>query len=264
MTTTTEAKSAVVTGAAGGVGACFARQLAKRGYHLLLVDRRKEPIEKLCDELTAQHDLRIESCEVDLTNEEAVETLAERMVRMSDLELLVNNAGFGIQDNFADVDVEPLLNMIRLHTMTPARLIRAVLPGMIERDCGAIINLGSLGAWAPGVGYAQYAATKSYLITLSEALHQELRGTNVCVQALCPGFVKTEFHGTDEMHGFEAKQVPKRLWMSPDEVVTCSLDSLPKRRAVVIPGWRNRLLGWAMRAPIARPIVNAVMRQNQK
>jgi short-subunit dehydrogenase len=150
--------------------------------------------------------------------------------------------------------------MIRVHVMTPACLTRAVLPGMLERNRGDIVNVSSLGAWMPAAGYVQYASTKAYLVTFSQALREELRGTGVRIQVLCPGFVESGFHDTQAMAGFDKGVVPAKFWNSPEQVVDCSLTSLARNRLVAIPGWRNRLLSCAMRMIVLRPIVGPVTR----
>ena len=147
-----------------------------------------------------------------------------------------------------------------LHVTAPMQLTRAVLPGMIERDRGNIINVSSLGAWLPS-GDAQYAATKSYLLVLSESLHDELAGTNVRVQALCPSFVDTGFHMTEEMKRFPKNSIPKRFWMKTEDVVDCSLKRLQQNRAVVVPGWRNRIFCFALRQPMISPLIRRIVRK---
>jgi short-subunit dehydrogenase len=126
---------------------------------------------------------------------------------------------------------------------------------MIQRDQGAIINVSSLGAWSYTAGNVQYASTKTYLAVFSQALAEELGGTSVRVQALCPGFVRTDFHDAAGMRGFDLRQVPARLWMSADDVVECSLRRLSGRKVIVFPGLRNRILGRLMQMPLFQPFV---------
>ena len=255
MTKATESKLAVVTGAAAGLGACFATKLAQRGFNLLLVDRRDEPLRQICASLTDRYRTSAEPCSADLSKPAEVESLAQRIGRMPEVELLVNNAGFGTTDYFVDIEASQHVDMIHVHVLTPMLLTRAVLPGMIERDRGAIINVSSLAAWSYSAGNVHYAATKTYLAVLSQSLQDELHGTNVTVQALCPGFVRTEFHAADGMKGFDMQGVPRRLWMSAEDVVECSLKKLGGRQVIVFPGLRYRFLGRLMQLPHFQPFV---------
>ena len=165
-----------------------------------------------------------------------MERVAEFIRELAGLELLVNNAGFGTMGRFADGEVQPQTDMNRVHVLAAVRLARAVLPGMIERDCGGIINVSSMGAWLACAGNVQYAATKAYLNTFSEGLQDELRHTRVRVQALCPGFTLTGFHDAAPMGPFDRADIPKSLWMSAEDVVDFSLKMLGKNRVIVVPG----------------------------
>ena len=260
MTENGKSRSALITGASSGIGAAFARKLAERGFDLVLVARRKERLEQLCDELMTAHAIRADVHVADLADAEAAESLADRVAEIADLELLINNAGFGTMGHFADADIGRQLDMIRVHVLAAVRLSRAVLPGMIRRGSGGIINVSSIGAWLPCAGNVQYAATKTYLNTFSEGLQDELRGTGVRVQSLCPGFTYTQFHDADGMREFDRSQVAQRLWMSADDVVDYSLKKLAGRRTIVIPGWKNRVLARILRTPILQPIVRAAGR----
>lgn len=259
----TPIKTAAVTGAAGGLGSCFAKKLAERGYHLILIDRNEDKLKQLCEDLATQHNIVAAPAVVDLTDDESVETLARHLANTATLELLVNNAGFGVAKYFVDADVERHLDMIRVHVMAAVRLTHAVLPGMIERDSGAVINVSSLNAWSPCAGVVSYSSTKAYVTVFGQALYDELRDTNVRIQTLCPGFVRTEFHDTNDMKGFDPQQLPAWMWMMPDDVVEYSLKNLARRKAIVIPGWTNRLMGRCMRMPLFQPLVRAVVRQDR-
>jgi short-subunit dehydrogenase len=252
--------TAVITGASSGIGAAFARKLAADGFDLILVARRRERLQQIGDELAAAHAIRADVHAADLTDAAAVEQLAERVAGTSDLALLVNNAGFGTMGYFAGADTKRQLDMIRVHVLATVRLSRAVLPGMIQRGSGGVINVSSIGAWLPCAGNVQYAATKTYLNSFSVGLRDELRGTGVHIQALCPGFTYTEFHDTGEMHEFDRGQVARSLWMSAEAVVDYSLRKLAGRRTIVIPGWKNRVLAWIMRRPVLQPFVRAAGR----
>lgn len=256
MMPASEGGIAVVTGAAGGLGSSFAHQLAQRGYRLLLVDRRQKPLDQVCEAIFARHGVEAEPCAVDLCRREEVESLARRLEGTADLELLVNNAGFGCVDHFVDTDAGRLVDMALVHVVTPVILTRAALPGMIDRNRGAIINVSSVSAWLLSAGNVQYGSTKCCLAAFSIALHQELRGTNVRVQALCPGFIRTEFHAAESMKGFHLRCAPAaRWWMSADEVANCSLRRLSSKQVIVIPGVGYRIVGRLAQMPMLQPLL---------
>jgi short-subunit dehydrogenase len=250
---------AVVTGAAGGLGLAFANQLAERGYRLLLIDRRQAQLEEVCAAIADKYDTSAEPYPIDLCNRQEVEALAQRLAQ-SDVELLVNNAGFGTVDYFVDTDTSFLVGIAEIHVIAPTILTRAVLPSMVERNRGHVINVSSMGAWFHSAGNVQYGATKSYLAVFSESLQQELRGTGVRIQALCPGFVRTEFHSGEKMKAFHQRKTAASMWMSPDEVVTCSLRRLNGRQVIVIPGFRFRILGRLARMPFLQPLLQWITR----
>ena len=263
-TVTTQEKTAAITGAAGGLGVCFAEQLAQRGYHLILADRRETELTRICESLKTKYHVAAEPWVVDLTDDNSVTTLVQKLVDTSRLEMLVNNAGFGLASYFMDADVERHLDMIRVHVLAVIRLTHAVLPAMIARRQGAVINVSSLNAWMPFAGVVSYASTKAHIAVFVEALHDELRGTNVRVQALCTGFVRTGFHDTHDMGGFDARQVPTWMWMKPEDVVDCSLKKLASGRAIVVPGLVNRLSSAVVRLPIFQPLVRVFVRQDRE
>jgi short-subunit dehydrogenase len=251
---------AVVTGAAGGLGSSFANKLAERGYRLLLVDRRQAPLERLCESIAARHGDCAEPYAIDLCNREELERLATRLAQTADMALLVNNAGFGSVDYFVDTDANYLVSQVDVHIAAPTMLTRAVLPGMIERNSGAIINVSSVGAWVPAAGNAQYGSTKGYLAMISLALQQELLGTNVHVHALCPAFVRdTGFHAAENMQKFK-ERAPAHMWLSPDEVVECALRSLGGKQVIVVPGFKIRILARFAQMPVLRPLLQWITR----
>ncbi len=155
------------------------------------------------------------------------------------LELLVNNAGFGTTGPFATLDPDREEAEIRLNVIALVRLTRAALPGMIARGRGAIINVSSLAAFVPGPYDAAYGATKAFVNSFTEALHEEIRDTGVRVQALCPGFTHTEFQ---QRAGIDVSRLPAWVWMTPEAVVDASLSALQRGQVVCVPGLVNRLL----------------------
>jgi short-subunit dehydrogenase len=252
---------AVVTGAAGGLGAAFARQLAERGYRLLLVDRRQAQLADVCQSITAQHRVSAEPYALDLCNREEVLRLGQRLAQEPDLTLLVNNAGFGSVDYFADTELSYLMGEVDVHIAAPTILTRSVLPGMLARNNGGIINVSSIGAFIPSAGNAQYGSTKSYLAMVSMCLAEELRGTNVHVHALCPGFVRTEFHEAESNKVFKQQCAPPaHMWLLPDFVVSYALRKLGGRRVLIVPGLKYRIMARFAQMPLLRRLMQWISR----
>ena len=223
---------ALITGASAGLGVDFARQLSAKGHRLVLVARRLDRLEALAAELG-----NARAVECDLSEAGAAATLmADLAAHGEHIDLLVNNAGFGLTGRFAELDGARLRQMIDLNCGALTELAHAVLPGMIERKTGAILNVASTAAFQPGPGMAVYFATKAYVLSLSEALHEEVRGYGVTVTALCPGPTATEF---GDVAGFGGNPLIDQLSSGSAEVVKAGISALEKRRAVVIPGIIN-------------------------
>lgn len=232
--------TALVTGATAGIGSEFCRQLAARGYDLILVARDAERLRALAEELERGHGISAQVLPADLARDDAVDRVATRISETPDLSLLVNNAGFGTTGFLVSAPAGQQEQMLRLHVLAPMRLTRAALPGLIARRSGGIINVSSIASFFYGAGTVNYSATKAYLTTFSEGLGAELTGTGVRVQALCPGFTRTEFH---QRMGPSAGDRPRFLWMSAGSVVGASLRQFERGGAVVcIPGLRYKVL----------------------
>ena len=232
-------KKALVTGASSGLGAAFAEALARRGYDVVVVARRRERLEALAEKLRGQYDVAVQVLVADLTSTADLQSVESRMAGDAALTLLVNNAGFGTTGRFAELDPDRDEAEIRLNVVALSRLTRAALPGMIARGAGSIINVSSVSAMLPGPYHATYGATKAFVNSFTEALHEELRGTGVRVQALCPGFTRTEFQ---DRAGVTARSVPAFAWMSPEYVVERSLAALERGTLVCVPGPVYKLL----------------------
>lgn len=232
---------ALITGASSGIGAAYARQLARAGYDLILTARRRERLEALAESLRAEHGLMVEVLPADLSVSEDVARVAARIAGLPALDFLINNAGFGRTGPFASSDVAGQLDMVRVHVEATLRLTRAALPGMIARERGAIVNVASVMAFYPLPGSATYAATKSALKVFTQGLHQELQGTGVRVQALCPGLTHTEFHTAADM---ETSRIPELAWLSAEKVVAHSLRDLAADAVVSVPGLGYAALTW--------------------
>jgi len=242
---------ALITGASSGIGAAFARQLAARGYDLILVARRSERLAQLAAELEEQHAISAQTLVADLSTADGVARVVDRVAGLEALDMLVNNAGFGIVGKFAEDDLARHMDMIHVHVIASVHLCRAALPAMIARRRGSIINVSSISAFVP-VGNVTYTSTKAYLVAFSEALQVELAGAGVRVQALCPGFTYTEFHDTPALAGkFDRSRFPRMMWMPAEKVAAKSLKALERGRVVYIPGLGNRLLVAAARSRMA-------------
>jgi len=252
---------ALVTGASAGIGEAFARALAERHHDLVLVARRRDRLDALAKELAERHRVEASVEVADLSEDADLGRLAE-LVAADPPDLLVNNAGFGTLGRFAELEPERELEEIRLNVIALVRLTRAALPGMLGRGRGGIINVSSLAGESPGPYTATYSATKAYVTCFSESLHEEVRGTGVVVQALLPGFTRTEFQ---EVAGVDPGIVPGFAWMSPEQVALASLAALERGDAVCIPGVGNRLLGGITAvAPrgFARRVLGSLQRRN--
>jgi len=253
---------AVVTGASRGIGAEYAKALAAKGYDLLLVARDHSRLDDLASELIAGHAVEVQTEVMDLTVPDAAQRLyvASRQ-RRAHVDLLVNNAGFGAFGPFIEVPMPRIQEMLRLHVNTIAESMRLFLPGMVERSRGAMINVASTAGFFSLPFMAEYAATKTFLITLSLALAEEVRPFGVRIQACCPGSTETDFHQTS---GFRANNP-----LGSDtavQVVAASLAALNRGPVVLTIGWRGRLVRWLTRfipATLLTRLAGKWLRQRQ-
>jgi len=236
--------TACITGASSGIGEVFARRLAGQGYNLLLHGRRKERLEPLCLELQQRHGIRAEYILADFSYPEGIRNVEDRLRGVADLEILVNNAGFGSRKSFTRDTIAPQETMIHTHVHATVRLTHAALPGMLERNKGTIINVSSVAGFLVGPNSATYCATKAYITSFTESLHLELSGTGIRFQALCPGFTRSDFHAR---LGFDTSGEFFRNFMSAEEVVDTSLRSLKGKRVICVPGIRYKIVVIASR-----------------
>jgi short-subunit dehydrogenase len=232
-------RRAVVTGASTGLGAAFATALAREGYDLVIVARSRDRLEALAEHLHQRYASTVEVCVADLTHPAELSMVEKRVAEDAGLTLLVNNAGFGTTGRFATLDPGREEEEIRLNIVALSRLTRAALPAMIARRHGGIINVSSIAAFLPGPYDATYGATKAFVNSFTEALHEELRGTGVRVQTLCPGFTRTEFQ---QRAGVDTTRVPSFVWMTAEFVVEASLAALQRGTVVCVPGLGYKLL----------------------
>jgi uncharacterized protein len=247
MITTSTSKHALITGATAGIGRELARVFAAEGWSLVLVARRSEVLAEVGAELKANHGIGTTVITGDLGTRAGVDAVV-RAVEGKGLAIdaLVNNAGHGLAGPFAELDADKQLGMIDLNVTGLTALTRAFLPGMIERRRGAILNVASTAGFQPGPFMAVYYATKAYVLSFSEALSEELRGTGVTVTALCPGYTETEFAARASEH-----QRP-RLFSGPmgtgdaRQVAEFGYRAMQRGRRIAIPGWINKLGAWSV------------------
>ena len=224
----------LITGASAGLGVKFARQLAARGSRLVLVARRKERLQALAEELG-----NARAVALDLTQAGAAGQVMNDLASHGEhVDLLINNAGFGFTGPVAEIASEKQRDMVTLNCTLLTELAQAVLPGMIERGRGGILNVASTAAFQAAPRFAVYAATKAYVLSFTEALHEEVRGQGVHVSCLCPGPTATEFF---DAAGMKPDGAFKSLMMQADEVVRIGLAGLDRNEAVVVAGAMNKV-----------------------
>jgi short-subunit dehydrogenase len=247
---------ALVTGASSGIGAEFARQLAGRGMHLVLTARRRELLEELAAELHTKHATKCEVIACDLSDPAGPPQLVAEIARRGVVvELLVNNAGFGVVGEVEDANIDRLQELIRLNISAAVTLTYSFLPGMLQRRHGAIINLSSLSAFQPVAYMSVYAASKAFALHFSEALSVEVKDRGVAVLAVCPGVTRTPFFDIAGASGW----LQKHASHSPERVVRSALDVLGRRQVIVI-GWKNYLLTLMVRIATRARVVKESMR----
>jgi uncharacterized protein len=245
------ARTALVTGASGGIGLEIARCLARDGYDLVLVARSGDKLQALADELGGARVLA-----ADLSDPGAAAKVA---AEVPSVDVLVNNAGVGDFGPFVDADLDRVLAMLQLNVVALTQLTRIYLPAMVERRSGRVLNVASTAAFQPGPLMAVYYATKAYVLSFSEALAEELRGTGVTVTALCPGPTRSGFQAAAEME--ESRLVRGRKLPSSQQVAEAGVRAMHRGRAIVIPGVGNKLLAQSVRfgpRALVRRIVKAL------
>lgn len=237
-------RTCIVTGASSGIGVELARQLAQRGHGVTLVARRESKLRDLADELADRHGIRAEVAAADLTDEASrtalVATISDRGLNP---DVLVNNAGLSTMGPVHKSDPAREVAMLRTDVEAVAHLCSLFVPGMVARGRGTVLNVASTAAFQPIPGQAGYAASKAFVLSYSQAMGQELKGTGVSVTTLCPGPVETGFAEAAGL-GDEAAEgaMPKIMWVSAEDVAKAAVAGMEKGRSVVIPGTPNRVL----------------------
>lgn len=241
--------TALVTGATAGIGFSYAQLLANEGFDLVLVARDLPRLNKVAKELAKAYGIKAETLKADLTKPSQLAKVEKRLASNSKpIEVLINNAGFGIKDSFVDSALVKEQELLDVLVTAPMRLTHSVLPQMVKRDSGVIVNVSSVASFIAG---GTYSAAKSYLTVFSEYLHTELSDTNIKVSALCPGFTRTEFHARGKM---KMTGLPNYMWLTTDQVVRKSWRDVKAGKVICIPGLQYLILCTIARiAP--RPIV---------
>lgn len=244
--------TALVTGATAGIGAAFARHLAGRGHDLVLVARNRERLDDLAGELRERHGVRCESLPADLSDRRQLDEVARRLAEPSaPVDLLVNNAGFGLNRPFLTSDVADQERLLDVLCRAVLVLSHAGAGAMVTRGHGAVVNVSSVAGFTAA---GTYAAAKAWTTTFSEALAAELAGTGVTCTALCPGFVRTEFH---DRAGMDMSALPSWAWLDADRLVAQCLADVRRGRPVSVPSPTYKVAAWGARhAP--RPLIRAV------
>jgi short-subunit dehydrogenase len=254
-------KTALITGATAGIGESFARLLARNGYNLILVARDLDRLNQRKIELRELHpQIKIELLRADLTVASDLNIVSARVEK--GIDLLINNAGFGINKTFTKSEFVQEQELLDLLVKAPMQLTHSALPAMLNQGSGAIINVSSIASWIAG---GTYSAAKSYLTVFSESLHSEVKDSGIKVLSLCPGFTRTEFHqrGRMRMNG-----LPNFLWLSADQVSKIAWRDLQRGRVISVPGWQYKIISSIVRfgpRPLVRKIgMNIKMKQRQR
>ncbi|MCP3766534.1 MULTISPECIES: SDR family NAD(P)-dependent oxidoreductase [Streptomyces] len=237
--------TALITGSTAGIGAAFARRLAADGHDLVLVARDIGRLREQATELHDRHGIEAEVLTADLSEDKGIETVAERLGdRKNPVDLLINNAGFGNKGRYLDVPMADELRMLKVHCEAVLRLTTAAAETMRERGRGGVVNVASTAAFLPR---GTYGASKAWVVQFTQGAAQDLAGNGVRLMALCPGFVRTEFH---ERAGMGTDNIPNWMWLDADKVAEAALADLARGRTVSIPDARYKtLMGVAKLVP---------------
>jgi len=235
---------ALVTGASAGIGAAFARIYASHGYDVALTARRGDRLDRLGEEIRLRFGVETLSLPADLADPAAPVALLDQLAAHGrDVDALVNNAGYGLPGTYAETSWEDQRAFLQVMLTAPCELTHRVLPGMVERRFGRIVNVASLAGLVPGAaGHTLYGATKGFLMRFSQSLHLENQQTGVHVSALCPGFTYSEFHDVNGTRATISQATPEWLWLGPDEVAAAGYEAVEANRPVAVPGAPNKAI----------------------
>ena len=229
--------TALITGATAGIGAAFAQRLAGQGHNLVLVARDTERLRAQATELHDRHGIEAEVLTADLSRDSGIEAVEARLSdRLQSIDLLVNNAGFGNKGRYLEVPMADELMMLKVHCEAVLRLTSAAVPGMRDRGRGGVINVASVAAFVPR---GTYGASKAWVVQFTQGAAKDLAGSGVWLMALCPGFVRTEFH---QRAGMGTDSIPNWMWLDADRLVTAALADLARGKTVSVPDARYKAL----------------------
>lgn len=252
-------KSVLITGASSGIGYEFAKIFGENGYkNIVITARRKERLNSLAKALKSEFDVNVTAFDCDLSDSESCKKIFNELSNMNlEIDVLVNNAGFGLSGEFTENSLESQLEMIRLNTSALVELTGLFLPGMISRSKGGIINVGSTAGFQPGPLMSVYYATKAFVYSFSQAVEEEVKKSGVHVTCLAPGPAETEFgkiSGNNKTRLFRLGSV-----MSARDVAVCGFEGFMKKKPLVIPGIKNSL---AVRASkfIPMPVLKKIVK----
>jgi uncharacterized protein len=235
---------ALITGASAGIGQAFAKIYASHGYDVALTARRADRLEVVAEEIRLRYGVETLTIAADLAQPEAAGEILDHLTahgRAADA--LVNNAGYGLPGTYAETRWADQAAFLQVMLNGPCELAHRVLPGMVQRQFGRIVNVASLAGLIPGAkGHTLYGATKSFLIKFSQSLHLELAGEGVHVTALCPGFTYSEFHDVNGTRAMVSASTPEWLWMGADEVAAAGYEAVEANRPVSVPGAPNKAI----------------------
>ncbi|MFX0176839.1 MAG: SDR family NAD(P)-dependent oxidoreductase [Candidatus Hodarchaeota archaeon] len=231
---------ALITGASSGIGEAYAQSLSAQGFNTILIARRKEKLEKLAAQLSEKTSTESDILVADLSKLEDIIKVFNEIQSIDNIDVLINNAGYGTRGYFENLPVEVHKDMLFVHNLAPIYFCRAVLPSMIKRNRGVIINISSLATFTPRPQNVMYGSTKEFLKMFSENLQTEMHDTDIRIQALCPSYTITEFHSVGYFKDYDRNQIPKETWASAEEVVDLSLNAIQEKKVVFIPGIANQ------------------------
>lgn len=259
-------RTVLVTGASSGIGAAFARVFAERGFDLALTARREDRLRALATDLSQRHAVAVRVVAADLADPSAPRRLVDELTSAGvTIDALVNNAGYGLTGRYAGTPWEDQARFLQVMVTAYAELAHRVLPPMLERGYGRIINVASVAGMTPGSpGHTLYGASKAFLIKFSQALAFETRRFGVFVTAVCPGFTYSEFHDVNNTRELVSRQLPRWLWMDADTVAREGFDAVMKGRIVHVNGRLNRAIALGVRLLPERLVLAATLRYSRR
>jgi len=253
-------RSALVTGATAGIGAAFARRLAQEGHDLMIVARDAARLDCNAAQLRTQHGVQVDALPADLATDDGQESVAARLQDPDrPVDVLVNNAGLSLNTPFLRSSVERETELLNLNVHAVMRLTLAALPGMVQRRHGAIVNVSSVAGFGAAMPGSTYPASKAWVTNFSESVALSVASLGVRVMALCPGYVRTEFH---QRAGINMSKTPNWMWLDADELVREALRDLRRGKVVSVPNWKYKVAVFGLRH-LPRPLLQRVARDTR-